>query len=184
MGNYGDLTPATIWQIACDAQDGIADREDVRRLLALFCECEEGKRSPPKELLLYLRTAFRAYLAGERGIEASLGLVKKKARPKADPRMRTAMALEVLKLRLHDSSHQNALDDVGKRYGYSTSIVGESWREYKTEAWCLLRIEQKIGAYPEVDKQIDRLEKILGKVSPRQAFLAEIAPEKSRTRSA
>lgn len=186
MGNWDnhDLTPVVIWQIAFEAKDGEADPGDAKRLLEFFCDMQEGNRPIPKELLLHLRQAFRAYLDGSRSIESGLGLVRKKARPKADPKMRTMMALAILKLRLEGSSHQDALAEVEDLYKYGMSVIGQAWREYKTEAWCLLRLEQKLGSYPEKPNQVERLEKILGKCLPLETLLGPIASEKSPTKAA
>lgn len=162
MSKYGDLTPATIWQIACDAQDGISDPDEVRRMLTLFCECQENNQPIPKEILLHFRMAFRVYLDGEKSIEAGLGLVKKKARPKADPNLRTDMALMILKLRLDGISHQKAVAGTVDHYGWGKTITEKAWADHKSDAWVRLRIEQHIGAYPTQSNQVERLIAILG----------------------
>lgn len=139
MAKWEEITPATIFQIAWEIRDGEADPDDARRLLEHFCECPQHLL--PNSLHEHLRLAFGAYLRGEKTIDAALGLTKRKGRPRADQDMRTRMAVEVLRRRMDGVAHQECLELVSEEYGFGTTIVGESWRQFKQTALIVLDLE-------------------------------------------
>lgn len=119
-----DLTPADINQIAFEIREQTADPEDARRLLSQFCDFYDQDKIIPYQLIMHFRDSFRVYLAGEQKLESSLGLKRKKARPKADPKIRTQMAIELLRLRLIDKiTHEDARERVSQKFGWVESII-------------------------------------------------------------
>lgn len=138
------LTSAFINFVAWDIREGVASPEDARRLLECFCNAFDDRESFPPELLHHLRDAFRAFLDGEKTIEAALGIARKKGRPKADPDIRGQMATEILRLRLDGTSHQEALAAVSERFGWGETIVADAWREYQQEAIVMIRLERSL----------------------------------------
>lgn len=155
------LTRAFINFIAWDIREGVASPEDARRLLECFCNAFDDRESFPPELLHHLRDAFRAFLDGEKTIEAALGIARKTGRPKADPEMRGQMATEILRLRLFDGvSHQDALAIVSERFGWGETIVAEAWREHQQDAIVMIRLERALESYPWTPEEVQRLDEI------------------------
>jgi hypothetical protein len=157
MSKWNVITPATIHQIACEVRDGEADPDDARRLIAHFCDCLDKGESIPHELVKHFQNAFRAYLDGGRTLESALGLVRKKGRPKADEGTRQEMAAEVLRLRLKGMSHQESLESVSEKFGWSSTIIGEAWCTHKFEAVCIVRNERPLDQYPWTSQEVDQL---------------------------
>lgn len=154
------LTGAFINFIACDIREGVASPEDARRLLECFCNAFDDRVSFPPELLHHLRDAFRAFLDGEKTIEAALGIARKKGRPKADPEMRGQMATEILRLRLDGTSHQDALATVSERFGWGETTVADAWREHQQDATVMIRLERHLETDPWTPAEIQRLDEI------------------------
>ena len=158
MSRYGELTPATILQIAWEAKDGKVDPDDARRLLEHFCTCNDEKEM--RELIQHLRDAFKSYLSNEKKLEAALGLARKRGRPARDENMRQEMALEVLRLRMENIAHQECVQQISESYGWSATIVGEAWRDNKHFALMLMRLERALDQYPWMPSEIQRLGEI------------------------
>ena len=164
------LTLSRINQMAFAARDGEANHDDARILLTLFCRCiEQGTISahnPAADRLLeHVRGAFQAYLEDKRGIEAALGLTRKKGRPaarrnEADDDMRVRMATEVLCRRLEGTSHQDALAATAEKFGWSETIVSTAWKDFQLSAIALLQIS--LGARPFTVPERERLTEIFG----------------------
>jgi len=134
MGRWGELTPATINQIAWEVREGNADPEDARRLLELFCE--SGDRIP-RELLSHFCEAFRAYLGGKKTLDSALGLARKRGRPGADEERQQMLAVEVLRHRLAGLSSEDAIAKVAEdsvslltTWGYKARGLGGSGALY------------------------------------------------------
>ncbi|NIR48065.1 hypothetical protein GWO43_06445 [candidate division KSB1 bacterium] len=181
-----ELSPADIFQITLDVREQAAEPDDARKLLQIFCELQElwtgnglDKDNYRKFefILQHFRDSFQSYLNGDRKtLEAALGLKRKKARPKADPQIRTEMAAEVLRLRLKQISHQDALEEVSHKFGWGITVIGEAWAAHKQDALILLRLERALDSYPWSPDEFERLKVILGK---EPWFLTS---EKSRTK--
>ncbi len=172
------LTRAFINFIAWDIREGVASPEDARRLLECFCNVFDGKESFPPELLHHLRDAFRAFLDGEKTIEAALGIARKKGRPKADPEMRGQMATEILRLRLDGTSHQEALATVSEQFGWGETIVADAWREHQLDAIVMIRLERHLETSPWTPEEVQRLDEIFAGKS------WYLTPEKLKARMA
>lgn len=155
MTNWGEFTPATICQIAWEIREGKADPADARQLLELFCKSRSN--NIPPELITYLQDSFRCYLEGQKGIEAALGIVRKKGRPAADEEMRQKMAVAILRLRMQEMDHQQCLAKVTKEFHKSESIVSEAWRDHKQDALMLVRLGKALDKYPWTLEEVDRL---------------------------
>lgn len=173
-----DLNSIEVNQIACEILDQTAKPEDARRLLSQFCNLydlwgggkfEKEDRARQFELLLrYIRDSLRNYLNGNRKtLEAALGLKKKKARPNADPNRQMQMAKEVLKRRLKNLSHQEALEEVANKFKCGETIVGTAWKECKQDGMILLNQERKkkSNAYPWTPEEAKKLTKIYKKLN-------------------
>lgn len=52
------LSDSQVNQIAFDVRDGVASKQDARRLLAYFCQLVEQDKRLPRRLLEHLRQAF------------------------------------------------------------------------------------------------------------------------------
>ena len=61
--------------------------------------------------------------------------------------MLSQLAKEVLRLRLKEMNHQDALNEVAKKFYSSASVVGEAWAEYKQDAVISLRQERPQDTY-------------------------------------
>jgi len=158
-----DLTQADIIQIAFEIREQTAEPEDARRLLSQFCDFYDRNEAIPHELIMHFRDSFRVHLAGEQKLESALGLKRKKARPKADPKLRTVMATELLRLRLMKMSHQDALQEVSEKLGGGVSVIGEAWNAHKQDALICLRLERTLDASAWTPDEITRLTEIYGK---------------------
>lgn len=175
--NPEDLTQADINQIAFEIREQKAKPEDARRLLRQFCDFYDRDQTIPYVLNMHFRDSFRVYLAGKQNLESALGLKRKKARPKADPKIRTEMATEVLRLRfLEKVTHEDARERVSKKFGWVESIVSEAWKAHKQEALICLRLERVVDGKPWNSDEVKRLTKIFGK----EPWF--ISPEKSATK--
>ena|SRR3569833_302148 len=159
------LTRATINFIAWDIREGVASPEDARRLLECFCNTFDDRESFPPELLHHLRDAFRAFLDGDKTIDAALGIARKTGRPKAAPEIRMQMATEILRLRLDGTSHQEALATVSERFGWGETIVAEAWRAHQLDAIVMIRMERHLESYPWTPDEVARLDEIFANKS-------------------
>ena len=183
-----ELTPSAIFSIAWDIRDGNANPADARRLLEKFCnDFDKGMfRTGMNEqdyLLRHIRDSFCDYLDNEKKtIEAALGLVKKKGRPKADEQVRMKMAAEVLRYRMGGGSHQDALTEVSKTFCWGETIVGEAWAAWQFEAIIVLRCERPLDEFPWTPDEIKKMDEIFGDkpwyVMPGKAPPWDIAPGK------
>ena len=168
-----DLNSAEVNQIACEILDQTAKPEDARRLLSQFCDLydwgidkfQEDQARQFEILLRHLRDSFISHLEEGQNLESALGLKGKMGRPKADPNIRMQMAKEVLKLRLKSLSHQDALVQVSKKFGWVESVIGEAWKEYKQDGVILLRQERPSDAYPWTPEEVEKLTKIYKKLN-------------------
>ncbi len=160
LDDENPLTPATILDVAWGIRKGTALPDDARRLLSHFCDLLDRKEDIPYELLSHLRDAFRSYLDGKRTLESSLGLTRKRGRPRADEETRTKMAAEVLRLRLEKTSHQDALAHVANHFSCADSVIGEAWAAHKQDAWIVLRLERMLGKNPLTQIEESRLSEI------------------------
>jgi hypothetical protein len=166
-----DLNSIEVNQIACEILDQTAKREDARRLLSQFCDLydfgvhnfQEDQARQFEVLLRYLRDSFISHLEEDRTIESALGLKGKIGRPKADPNTQMQMARDVLRLRLKNLSHQDALVQVSKKFGWVESVIGKAWKEYKQDGVILLRQERSSDAYPWTPEEVEKLTKIYKK---------------------
>jgi len=170
-----ELTQADIIQIAFEIREQTAEPEDAIRLLQHFCNLVDRNKTIPDPLHKHLRDSFRIYLAGEQKLESALGLKRKRARPKADPKIRTVMATELLRLRLIKVSHQDALNEVSEKFGWGVSVIGEAWNAHKQDALICLRLERTQDASAWTPDEITRLTEIFGK----EPWI--LTPEKSAT---
>lgn len=149
------LTPADIFQISQNIREGLAKPDEANCLMELFCLFvnKEGRPTKelfgyrpdelmPKELLWHFRDAFKAILDKEKTPERALGLTRKKARPKADHKVRVSMAHGILQLRLQGISHQEALQQISVKFGWGVTIIGEAWVQNKFEAMLEERFER------------------------------------------
>jgi hypothetical protein len=136
------LTPVQINQIAFAVREGIAKKEDAKRLMAHFCELVERREPFPARLLEHFREAFNVYLNGTKRLEAALGVVRKKGRPPGDEIKRAEMAAEVLRERLAGKTHERALIHMVEEFGWNETVVSEAWRDYRMSALDLVIIER------------------------------------------
>lgn len=158
------LTRAEIHQIACRIRDQTATPEDAQQLLTQFCDFWDRGATIPLELNRYLRDSFISYLEGNQNLESALGLKRKKARPRADPKLRTDMATQILKLRLmEDMSHEDAREKVSAKFGWGITIMNDAWKAHKQDALISLRLERASDGYPWTAEEVKGLTKILGK---------------------
>ena len=171
-------TSVDIFQIARNIQDGTADPEDARRLMSLFCYFVDNDlkriKQPkelfgyqpdeqiPKELLWHFSDAFKAILDEGKTPLRALGLTRKKARPKANHKIRVDMAHEILLLRLAGLSHQDALQQAADEYGWGVTIIGEAWKQNKFEAMLKERFERPDN-HPWTDEEENKLCEIFKK---------------------
>lgn len=119
--------------------------DEARRLIEAFCACVEGRTEMPPELLDRLSRAFREYLSGAKGLDSALGLSRRRGRPPVNEDLRSEMAAEILRHRLARITHQLALEEVSRRYGWVESVVGEAWARYRHDAVNILRIERALA---------------------------------------
>ena len=181
-----DLTQADINQITIEIREQTADPNDARRLLEQFCTLydlwgsEEFKPDQARKfeiLLRHVSDSLHDYLTGNRKtLEAALGLKRKKARPKADPKIRIEMATEVLRLRLFEkNTYEEARERVSRKFGWVESIISEAWRAHKQDALICLRLERALENYPWTPDEVKRLTKIIGKepwfISPEKSAI-------------
>jgi hypothetical protein len=172
-----DLTQAEVNLIACAVREQAAEPEEARRLLEHFCNLydlwnggkfEKEEQARQFEILLrHLRDSFIIHLKEDRTLESALGLKRKKARPKADPNIRMQMAMEVLRLRLKNLSHQDALVQVSKKFLWGESVIGEAWKEYKQDGVIMLSQERRKASdtYPWTPEEAEKLTKIYKKLN-------------------
>lgn len=159
------LTPREIIDIAWDVIDGKAGKADAENLLALFCDCVDNRQPVPRELAVHLRDSFRRYLAGEKAIDAALGLVKKKGRPKADQELPIKMAAEVLRLRMRKTSHEGALANVAGKFNCGITAVSDAWRKHPQDAIIRIRLERHLDKFPWTAREMAMLDSIFAEKS-------------------
>ena len=170
------MTESQINQIAFAVRDGIAKPEDARRLLEHFVELvDRGKPVSPR-LLEHLREAFSAYLNGTKSLEQAVGVARKKGRPPADEIIRAEMAAEVMRLRLAGISHQQALSETARKYGWAESIISTAWRGHRMSALQLIAAE-RVNSVPRFAEQEKKLLKRMFRDMPELD-----TPEKSPTK--
>ena len=154
------LSPREIFNIAYDVIDGTAEKADAEALLALFCDCVDNRQPVPRDLAVHLRDSFRRYLAGEKTIDAALGLVKKKGRPTSDQELPIKMAREVLRLRMKEISHIVALDLVAGQFDCGVTAVSDAWRKHQQDAIISIRLERHLDKFPWTSREMDMLDSI------------------------
>jgi hypothetical protein len=81
-------------------------------------------------------------------LDSAFGLLRKKGRPEADEQRRIEMAATVLRLRLKNVTHQEALEHAAKKCGSNTATIGEAWRDHLNMALILVRNERSPNADP------------------------------------
>lgn len=163
MGNR--LSDSKINLIAFDVRDGTASQEDARLLLMEFVESVQDDRSElrvSRILLEHFRDCFASYLNGERGIEAALGLARRRSgRPRADDRRHQDIAADVLRERMYGRSLEEAADLVSERYHLRETQVRQAWGRWKQTAFVILlqeRVARGPGSWDPEEKA--RLSKI------------------------
>lgn len=157
MTKWAELTPATINQIAFEVRDGVADPEDVRRILTYYCDRIDMGEPVPAELTTYLRDSLKRFLEEGKTVESALGLARREGRRPADAQIRRNMAAEVLRNRMTGVSHQDALDLVSAKFSRSQSIIGKAWKDHKFDAVIILRLERPSDQYPWSAEEVERL---------------------------
>ena len=171
-----------ISHIIDEIEMGTADPINADLLLECFCNSFDNQEKIPKELLRYLRNAFKAYINQEKKIDVALGISRKKGRPKADPEKRIKMATEVLRLRLQDITHQAALEEISENFHCSQTIIGEAWAEYQFFAISHLARERSNDKYPWTLLEIERMNKMFSDrvwyIKPEKPNPLKITPEK------
>ena len=162
MNPEDEVSPRELNDIAWDVRDGMADPEDVKRVLIYFCGLVEENRPLPLELRKYLKDAFRSYLdKSSTSIESALGLKRgKRGRPKANEDERIAIATEILRHRLSGSSHEEAVSKVGEEFHKGSTVIGEAWATFKQDAIYVLRMERPLDHYPWTQDEVQRLSEI------------------------
>jgi hypothetical protein len=160
------LTLSQVNLIAFAARDGTADPEHARVLLELFCQAiERGQiaaRDPvAARLTEHVREAFRAHIDSNRGIEAALGLARRRGRRKeANAGMQMLMAADVLRHRLSGKPHQSALTATEKTFGWGQTVISNAWDRYPQIAVAILRGER--GSVGFTREERERLRAIFG----------------------
>lgn len=156
-----NLSPRQIKEISEDIKKGIADPLDAKRLMIMFCEYVNNKKEPPKELMIHFKDVFNSILLSSKTVQASLGLARKKSRPKAETENRVDMAYMVLLSRLDGESHQNALSAAAVKFGYTETIIGKAWKEYKQVALDTFRVQRYLESKKITQKEEIKIAKIL-----------------------
>jgi hypothetical protein len=146
------LTASAINLIAFEVRDGIADPEDARALLALYCELRDSGTPIPDRLLEHLRESFTAVLAGKRVIgldertgnalevkvatlDAAFGLKKRQHRPRAAMRPRDIdIAAEMLRHLISGTSYEVSRESVAEKMACGTTKVATAFRKHLTLA--------------------------------------------------
>lgn len=174
------LTPATIHGIACDVRDGMADPEDVRRILLYYVRIIQRGDDVPAELRDFLKSAFDSYLRNEaRSVDQALGLIRPRpGATKADEYEQMELAAQVLAARISGKSHQDALEDVAEAFECGKSKVGEAWRRQKGQAIPMLRFLRIVGEEgPFTESEKRKMSKIFKKdIDSLRKFFADQPP--------
>jgi hypothetical protein len=160
--NEPKLSPGEIIEVAARLQQGMTEPASACQLLDAFCASIEAGGTPAPAIMEYLRTAFRAYRRGERELAEALGLSRPKGKPATPEDHQRDMAAALLRYRLDrhgGASHQEALDEVSKKWGYGQTVIGKSWAKYKLYAREMLLAERKIEGRWE-PKEREYLKKI------------------------
>lgn len=152
----------TINQIAFEVRDGTADPDDVKAVLALFCQCVKNGSQFPAGLIGYLSDSFARFLQGEK-IERALGLKGKRGARKRTEEKDIATALAMLKAQMSGATYETAEYDVGEALERGRSQVADAWRENKQEAFLRLRIELFNEGRGFSEEEKARVIKILGR---------------------
>jgi hypothetical protein len=77
---FANCTPARLYSLMCDIQDGKVNKEEVERAMEYYCYLWETQQAAPKELTEIVVTIFRKYLRGKRSngtLEAAFGFTGK-----------------------------------------------------------------------------------------------------------
>lgn len=144
-GDKCPLSAGQVHQICWEVREGKADPDDVKAMLADFCEgIGAGTRIEPA-IFLYLRDAFSAYLCGERTLEAALGLRGKRgARETARERDQKTAAEVLRRLLREDELLEVAALAVAEEFERGKTQVERAWARYKQTALIILRIERSL----------------------------------------
>jgi len=165
------ITLGEIRQIAFEVVEGTANPDDVKRLIQAFCDDAERGEAPPAEITAYLNTAFRAYLDGGLEIDAALSLRRPKGHPRAREDDRITRTTEFLRLRLDGMTHQDALE----KMGWSATIVGQAWTDFKVNALQVLSLERGLDDRAWTPNELARLQQIFKDSPEALAFLESVS---------
>ena len=162
------FSEAEIFSISCDIRKGVADPEDAKQLIELFCKSADV----PSYLYIHFQDVFKRFLYGKGknkiSVERALGLKRKPNRTKADPEINIDMALDTLRLILTGMPEARAIEETEDRFGWGRTKTKVAWKNYKHEALIresILRYQARAGSdlkgfHPWTEKE----EAILNKV--------------------
>ena len=163
------LSEAAILHLRLDVREGVAEPDDVKRLLRMFCRQVAKDDAVSRQTLEYLAEAFKTYLNSSKGIEAALGLKRKVGPPGGKERKNrhdTMMARDLLRLRFEESmTYENAVSSVSERMAAARRKVEEAWAKHSLDAFVLMRLERMEDQCPLTESEMARLAKIYKKAS-------------------
>ena len=137
-GDEETLTPAVIWQIICDINEGNPDPVQARRLLEYFVKITEkgiDKRITNGGLFNFIRDAIKQYLDNPKNgeLERLLGLKQAKKRP-LNTDKQTQLAWAVLEYLLQGKNRTRAIECVSDDSHVNERNIGKYWDKYKYQA--------------------------------------------------
>lgn len=135
------MTTSEIKDLIDAIYHGIADPDDAKKLLKLFCDCIDKSEPVPDDILIFLKHAFTAVLTEEKTLDKAIGLKRKHGTPKRDEKKDTLIALQFLKLLNSGESHVSARLILAEKLFISEGQVKKCWENYEEKARYLLRIE-------------------------------------------
>lgn len=160
------LSEAAIHDLRWDVREGVADPDEVKSLLRMFCRQVADNEAISFETRQYLAEAFKAYLDSSKTIEAALGLVHRPGRPGASKEHKVKMARELLRLRFEESlTYTKAVVEVSKTMHAAKRKVEAAWTERNLDAFVLLRLERDQDQRPFTDDEKAKIAKIFKNAS-------------------
>ena len=136
------MTPGEIKDLIDAIYHGIADPDDAKKLLKLFCDCIDKSEPVPDDILIFLKHAFTAVLTEEKTLDKALGLKRKRGTPKRDEEKDIRVALQFLKLKNAGETYLSTTISLAEKLNISQGHVKKCWKRYKEDAKLRLRLEQ------------------------------------------
>jgi hypothetical protein len=157
------LRPTKIKRYADQIRASTHEPEDAKLLLLKFCALVDEEAEIPRELLQHIRDSLGAYFEDGAKLETAFGLTQGVKRSGISPADEMAIVVEIMEARLQGSSHQDALEEISRKYGWGTTVIGKAFKRAKDDREIMgyLRIYRHIEGRMLSNEERENVERIL-----------------------